>query len=287
MTTTPDTETDVETPQTPSELLAELAQLHVRTIVPPSPKHPSAFGWQAIAGCQAAGFARALHALMEVAPEKAAEITGWYQGPFEEGPDPEEHTDWIERTVAKDVDTLDAWIAEARDLAVKSAQATEAGDKERLAGQIEHDAIHRRFGLTYANYLVLHRTFLQSMPDEWQNRFVAVLDELDAAFAHVDKPEGFKVEAATEHEVCDLDDEQLAQLGITKDWYRGETPPEGLSPEDLAEWRDVHEDPNGPVYSRDGEEVDGGELVMLPAVDPVPHYNRGRARVEPRLGGGA
>ncbi|MGP3737973.1 hypothetical protein ACTWJ9_33220 (plasmid) [Streptomyces sp. GDS52] len=124
--------TDTEKTQTPEELLTELAQLHIRTIVPPSPKHPSAFGWQAIAGCQAAGFARALHALMEVAPVKAAEITDWFQGPFEEGPDPEEHTDWIERTVAGgDVGLLEAWITEARRLAEEAKANTEAGDKER------------------------------------------------------------------------------------------------------------------------------------------------------------
>jgi hypothetical protein len=130
MTTAPDTED--ATPQTPEQLLTELAQLHIRTTVPPSPKQPAAHGWQAIAGCQAAGFARALHALMEVAPDKAAEITDWYQGPFEEGPDPEEHTDWIERTVAKNVDVLDGWITEARELAVKSAKATEEREAEDL-----------------------------------------------------------------------------------------------------------------------------------------------------------
>lgn len=129
MTTTPDTEKT----QTPEALLTELAQLHIRTIVPPSPQLPAAFGWRAIAGCQAAGFARALHALMEVAPEKAAEITGWFQGPFEEGPDPEEHTDWIERTVAKDADVLEEWIEEARRLAKSSKTATE----EREAAELE------------------------------------------------------------------------------------------------------------------------------------------------------
>lgn len=126
MSTTPDTEKT----QTPEELLTELAQLHIRTIVPPSPKHPAAFGWQATAGCQAAGFARALHALMEVAPEKAVEITDWFQGPFEEGPDPEEHTDWIERTVAKDPDVLEEWINEARRLAEESQASTEAREKK-------------------------------------------------------------------------------------------------------------------------------------------------------------
>ncbi|MFF8910589.1 hypothetical protein [Streptomyces olivaceoviridis] len=125
MSTAPNTEKK----QTPEQLLTELAQLHIRTIVPPSPKQPAAFGWQAIAGCQAAGFARALHALMEVAPEKAAEITDWFQGPFEEGPDPQEHTDWIERIVAKDVTVLDKWIEEAQRLAEESAVSAEAREK--------------------------------------------------------------------------------------------------------------------------------------------------------------
>jgi hypothetical protein len=129
MTATPET-VDTEKTQTPEELLIELAQLHIRTIVPPSPRQSAAFGWQAIAGCQAAGFARALHALMEVAPEKAGEITDWFQGPFEEGPDPEEHTDWIERTVAKDVNVLDQWITEARRLAEEAKARTEAWEKK-------------------------------------------------------------------------------------------------------------------------------------------------------------
>ncbi|MFD9444985.1 hypothetical protein [Streptomyces sp. NPDC060001] len=146
----------------------------------------------------------------------------------------------------------------------------------------QHDAIHNHFGLTYANYLVIPRTLLQSMDDEWQTQFVALLDKLDNAFAHIERAEGYKVEAATEHEVTDLDEEQQRQLGITEDWYRGETPPEGLSDADLAEWEAAHENPEGPVYHRDGEEIDGGDRVLLPAVDPVPHYQRGRARIAPK-----
>jgi len=41
----------------------------------------------------------------------------------------------------------------------------------------KEEAIHDMFGLTYANYLVLPRTLLQSMPGEWQVKFVALLDE--------------------------------------------------------------------------------------------------------------
>lgn len=44
---------------------------------------------------------------------------------------------------------------------------------------LDDEPIHRWFGLTYASYLVLHRSALQSMPLEWQERFVACLRELE------------------------------------------------------------------------------------------------------------
>jgi hypothetical protein len=39
--------------------------------------------------------------------------------------------------------------------------------------------VHGWFELTYAQYLTIPRSVLQSMPEEWQTRFVALLDELD------------------------------------------------------------------------------------------------------------
>lgn len=47
---------------------------------------------------------------------------------------------------------------------------------------MEHDAsepVHHWFSLSYAQYLTIPRSVLQSMPVEWQRRFVACLDELD------------------------------------------------------------------------------------------------------------
>lgn len=143
--------------------------------------------------------------------------------------------------------------------------------------------IHTYFSLSYANYLVLPRTLLQSMPADWQHEFVQLLRQADAAFEHVPQAEAYDVTAGTESEVWSLTDAEMKRVGITADWYRGETPPEGWSGEDLAEWRNDHEDPDGPTYSRDGAEVHGSDTVLLPAVDPVPHYNRGRTRVEPDL----
>lgn len=49
----------------------------------------------------------------------------------------------------------------------------------------EINAIHSHFGLTYAQYLVLPRTALQSMPDEWQSAFVKLLEELNETFEYL------------------------------------------------------------------------------------------------------
>lgn len=39
--------------------------------------------------------------------------------------------------------------------------------------------IHAWFELTYAQYLTIPRSVLQSMSDEWQAQFTTLLDELD------------------------------------------------------------------------------------------------------------
>lgn len=129
MTTTPET----EIAQTPEQLLTELGELHTRTRVSPLPKHPAAMGWQAVAGSMAAGFARALHALNEVDPDRAQQIVTWFQGPFEdEGPDPEEHTAWLAHTVAKgDLALVEKWVEDGRQRAESSKAATEKLEKEQ------------------------------------------------------------------------------------------------------------------------------------------------------------
>ena len=40
-------------------------------------------------------------------------------------------------------------------------------------------AVHGWFELTYAQYLTIPRSVLEAMPDEWQERLVACLRELD------------------------------------------------------------------------------------------------------------
>ncbi|MCL8016910.1 hypothetical protein [Streptomyces sp. AS02] len=268
MTTTP----EAETVQTPEQLLTDLGELHMRALVSPLPKHPAAMGWQATTGSMAAGFARALHALNEVDSARAQEIVTWFQGPFEdEGPDPEEHTDWLERVVAKgDLRVMEQWVQDGRRLAEESKANTEAWEKKNQAGEVERDAIHKYFGLMYANYLVLPRTLLQSMPDVWQTPFVALLKTLDEAFAHVPQAEAYKVTAGKENLLRDMTVSELHTAGV-----------EVSGDDELGHGPDT-------VYtsSETGEELDGDSYGFMPRKDPVPHYNRGRTRVEPRLGGG-
>ncbi|CAM5503519.1 MULTISPECIES: MazG-like family protein [Streptomyces] len=123
------TDTDNTETQTPEQLLVELAELHMRTHASPLPKHPAAMGWQATTGSMAAGFARALHALMETNPAKAAEIAEWFDGPFGEGPDSLQHTDWTERHVAKSAKVLEQWSLDAREAATRALEATEDWEK--------------------------------------------------------------------------------------------------------------------------------------------------------------
>lgn len=59
----------------------------------------------------------------------------------------------------------------------------------------DNEPVHLWFNLSYANYLVLHRSLMQSMPIEWQRRMVRCLAELDEAFRHVDKADSYLVQA--------------------------------------------------------------------------------------------
>lgn len=43
---------------------------------------------------------------------------------------------------------------------------------------VTNEPIHSYFGLSYASYLVVPRSLLQSMPDPWQARLVRCLEEL-------------------------------------------------------------------------------------------------------------
>lgn len=58
-------------------------------------------------------------------------------------------------------------------------QGIEGMEQELELGQKRKRDIHEWFNLTYAQYLTVPRSVLQSMPETWQHRFVALLEELD------------------------------------------------------------------------------------------------------------
>lgn len=46
----------------------------------------------------------------------------------------------------------------------------------------KENPVHDWFGLTYANWLTVPRVIMESMPLEWQQKMVALLEEMDEEF---------------------------------------------------------------------------------------------------------
>lgn len=51
---------------------------------------------------------------------------------------------------------------------------------EKYADEVETEAIHGMFGLSYASYQVIPRSILQSMPPLWQLEYVKLMEDMDA-----------------------------------------------------------------------------------------------------------
>lgn len=135
----------------------------------------------------------------------------------------------------------------------------------------EPEPIHLWFSLSYANYLVVPRSVLQSMPQEWQARFVTCLEEMHEAFGHLDWP-AYDVRALRRltELVYELPScEACEGTGVVRDI--------GIEVDCPSC------DGNGEVEGRDRGEhrYETPEEVGFRA-DPIPHYNRGRTRLEPR-----
>jgi hypothetical protein len=55
-----------------------------------------------------------------------------------------------------------------------------AEKKRHFGGHLSGaDRLHCYWSLSYASYLTVPRVLMQSMPDEWQNKMAALLEELD------------------------------------------------------------------------------------------------------------
>lgn len=62
----------------------------------------------------------------------------------------------------------------------------------------QESAVHAAFGLTYASYLVYPRAILEAMPYAWQEKLIALLDELHETFEGYEPPGGYSVHAKDE-----------------------------------------------------------------------------------------
>ncbi|MET9436938.1 hypothetical protein [Streptomyces sp. NPDC006551] len=125
--------TDISTDREPepdtssATLLADLAQIHTRTVASPLPQHPGHFGWQMMAGSLAAGFSVALYELAKVDPEQAERVAAWYHGPFGvgDGPNPLAYSAWAEKHIAGSPEKFQEWVDEAWEQAAAANAAVE------------------------------------------------------------------------------------------------------------------------------------------------------------------
>lgn len=129
----------------------------------------------------------------------------------------------------------------------------------------EHEAIHTWFGLSYANYLVVPRSVLQSMPDEWQERFVSCLQEMHEAFPDLEWPSY---------------DVRVLRRGL----QLIEEPNDCPQCDGAGDLNDEEECPTCNGTGTVPGDRDGDLRYELPEEvgfkrDPIPHYNRGRTRL--------
>jgi hypothetical protein len=104
------------------------------------------------------------------------------------------------------------------------------------------------------------------MPEEWQLKFVELLDDLSNAFDHIEHPETFKVITGDLRELRGMTGAEIESIGYSV--FRGDP--------DLDE-DDVFCNESGTEVNADMS----AEMVCYPMPDPIPHYNRGRTHIEP------
>ena len=144
--------------------------------------------------------------------------------------------------------------------------------------------IHLYFGLSYDSHLVRDRSLLQSMPTEWQEKFVGLLQEFDDAYSHIDADE-YEIKTVKWTTIGDLDDDQRKQLGITSSMDDLPPMPENPTEEEFNAHEAAHDDAamNEVFHDADGNERDQHYPIAIPVPAKIPGYRRGRTYIEPRL----
>lgn len=140
-------------------------------------------------------------------------------------------------------------------------------------------AIHTRFGLTYANYLVLDPAATEGLNSGWHYDMTRMLVELWGAFPGTPRAENYLALAGQEYEYGDLDDRQLAKLNIATNLAELHDECEcGPEPDEDGEadsdawhryqaWEDRrwdHEHEDQRWYDERGDEHEGWERLTVP-----------------------
>lgn len=83
---------------------------------------------------------------------------------------------------------------------------TKGGKRETpAAAESGHDALWGWFGLSYASWLTLPRSLMHAMPDEWQWKMAALLQEYSEVFdTHDCGIDGIYVSARRGNKFCQL-----------------------------------------------------------------------------------
>lgn len=143
--------------------------------------------------------------------------------------------------------------------------------------------IHEYFGLSYSSHLVISRTLLQSMPEEWQTEFVNLLQTLDSAYEHIDR-DTYQVIACQWKEAWELSDAEREEAGVTSSLDDFPDPSEGATEEEITAHDDAYAHAlDNEVLYRNGIEIDKNESVPVPVPEQIPPYQRGRTYLEPHL----
>lgn len=112
----------------------------------------------------------------------------------------------------KDENTVRENLKAVMDFGVKRTEAADPLDSE---------PVHRRFGLSYASWLVWPRVVMQAMPLLWQQKFCKLADEMDEKFPHWSPEEGtFQVGLRVNGKITKLP-EELCNYRRPVEEYRG------------------------------------------------------------------
>ena len=124
------------------------------------------------------------------------------------------------------------------------------------------EAVHEFFGLSYAHYLVLPRLALQTMPPDWQRRFVECLHELCEAIDFV--PEGLEYHVqlrdSSTHKIVALARDPLNDYRHGRCEYKGFPRRAPAAPAPLGRW---------PVHLRRFLRWGTGRLVLVAPLPPA------------------